>query len=104
MREIDQLEFFDKTISKEELERLIRATHIGRFGPNKNTWIYFSIQGVKMKVMILGKTGFIGQNLYNKMFNDGQEVIGVSINRWICWFTKRLETLSRTISLELYTT
>ena len=33
MREIDQLEFFDKTISKEELERLIRATHKGRFGP-----------------------------------------------------------------------
>ena len=33
MREIDQLEFFDETISKEELERLIRATHIGRFGP-----------------------------------------------------------------------
>ena len=31
-----------------------------------------------MKVMILGKTGFIGQNLYNKMFNDGQEVIGCS--------------------------
>ena len=28
--------------------------------------------------MILGKTGFIGQNLYNKMFNDGQEVIGCS--------------------------
>jgi len=33
MREIDQLEIIDKNISEEELEKIIRATHIGKFGP-----------------------------------------------------------------------
>ena len=33
MREIDQLEIVDENISKEDLEKVIRATHIGKFGP-----------------------------------------------------------------------
>ena len=33
MREIDELEIIDKEISKKELERIIRATNIGNFGP-----------------------------------------------------------------------
>jgi len=33
MREIDELEIITPTISKEELENIIRATHIGKFGP-----------------------------------------------------------------------
>ena len=33
MRDIDKLEIFDKDISEEELNKLIRATHIGKFGP-----------------------------------------------------------------------
>ena len=33
MREIDELEIFDKDVSKQELNRLIRATHVGKFGP-----------------------------------------------------------------------
>jgi len=33
MKEVDKLETIDKNISKEELERIIRATNIGNFGP-----------------------------------------------------------------------
>ena len=33
MREIDELEIIDHEITKEALQKLIRATHIGRFGP-----------------------------------------------------------------------
>ena len=33
MREIDELELISKDIDKDELERVIRATNIGRFGP-----------------------------------------------------------------------
>jgi methionyl-tRNA formyltransferase len=33
MREIDNLETIDREINKEELERIIRATKIGNFGP-----------------------------------------------------------------------
>ncbi len=33
MREIDELELIDKDIDKEELEKIIRATHIGKYGP-----------------------------------------------------------------------
>jgi len=33
MKEIDELELTDVNISKKDLEKLIRATHIGKFGP-----------------------------------------------------------------------
>ncbi len=33
IREIDRLQMIDKNISQEELEKIIRATAIGKFGP-----------------------------------------------------------------------